>query len=215
MATPPDVVQSSEEIGITDRSSASGALVDESFKMREYQVADVDRKWNSSSGFSIAGMSTGSTTGGYSFGVKHGTAEYKGKCATQLEERGARVLGVAMEQARANLVCECVGPTAASLFIGADSVAGYRGTVRMGGGNYTLAPIFQSEQGGSYGTPLGYDVRGVIPAGAVEVSGKGRLWLNRTLGPDAKADLACLFAGLLLYKPATKEKGDGPGAERA
>ncbi|HEY0709201.1 MAG TPA: hypothetical protein VGG33_20495 [Polyangia bacterium] len=201
MATPTDVVQTSEEIPVTDRSSASGALVDESFKMGAYQVVNVDRKSDSSRGFSIAGISAGSTRGGYGYAVKSAAAEHKGQCATQNEQQAARLLGGSLEQARANVVCECAGPSAASLFIGADSVAGYRGTVRLGGGNYTLTPIFESQQGSTHGTPLGYDVRGVIPAGAVEVSGKGRIWLNRTLGPDAKADLACLFAGLLLYKP--------------
>jgi hypothetical protein len=204
MATPPDVVQSSEEIAISERSSASGALVNESFKMRDYQVIDVDRKWDSSSSLSIGGVSAGSTNGGYSFGVKSSTVEHKGKCATQIEQRTASALGVSLDQGRANVICECAGPTAASLFIGADAVAGYRGTVRMGGGNYTLVPIFQTDQGSTHGTPLGYEIRGVIPAGAVEVSGKGRLWLNKTLGPDAKADLACLFAGLLLYKPPSQ-----------
>ena len=36
---------------------------------------------------------------------------------------------------------------------------------------------------------------------AVEVAGKGRVWLNKSLDADARADLACLFAGLLLYQP--------------
>jgi hypothetical protein len=43
-------------------------------------------------------------------------------------------------------------------------------------------------------------VHGSDPVGAVEVAGKGRVWLSKSLDPAARADVACLFAGLLLYK---------------
>jgi len=48
-------------------------------------------------------------------------------------------------------------------------------------------------------------VRGPQPVGAVEVAGKGRVWLNRALEPAARADMACLFAGLLLYQAPRKK----------
>src|SRR5262245_31464643 len=47
MALPADVAQASEEVPITDRSSWSGALADESFGLGPYKVTDVDRKWDS------------------------------------------------------------------------------------------------------------------------------------------------------------------------
>src|SRR4051794_29736525 len=56
MAVPSDVGSASDEIPISDRSSMSGALVDESFKMGPYKVVDVSRKWNSSSKSSFLGL---------------------------------------------------------------------------------------------------------------------------------------------------------------
>ena len=70
MAVPKDIGSASDEIVISERSGMSGMLADESFKIGAYQVTDVNRKWTSSSGSSIAGFSSDSTTGGYSFGLK-------------------------------------------------------------------------------------------------------------------------------------------------
>ena len=43
--------------------------------------------------------------------------------------------------------------------------------------------------------------RGPAAVGAVEVLHPGRIWLARALDNDGRSDLACLFAGLMLYKP--------------
>ena len=47
--------------------------------------------------------------------------------------------------------------------------------------------------------PLGYDVRGQVALGALEVKRPGRLWLSQTLDPQSHAEPGCLFAGLLLF----------------
>ena len=52
MAVPAGVAKSSEVLEVTDRSGWSGALADEDFKLGRYAVKDVDRDWDSSSGFS-------------------------------------------------------------------------------------------------------------------------------------------------------------------
>src|SRR5262245_54543058 len=67
MALPADVAQASEEVPITDRSSWSGALVDESFGLGPYKVTDVDRKWDSTRSSSLFGVDRSKTTGGYAF----------------------------------------------------------------------------------------------------------------------------------------------------
>jgi len=93
MAVPKDVGTASDEIIISERSGMSGALANESFKMGSYQVVDVNRKWNSSSGASVAGFSKSTTTGGYTFGLKAAGGEYKGTCASQLDEKATGFLG--------------------------------------------------------------------------------------------------------------------------
>ncbi|MEA2696169.1 MAG: hypothetical protein QOI66_440 [Myxococcales bacterium] len=201
MAVPKDVGTASDEIVVTDRSAMTGALADESFRMGTYQVVDVSRKWNSSSGASIGGFASGSTTGGYTFGLKAAGSEYKGKCASKLNEKSAAFLGGSFGKQNVTVLCECGGPASATLSLSADTTSRYRGTLSARNANYTVEGIYTDEAGGSRSTPLGYEVRGGDSVGAVEVAGKGRVWLNKSLDPDARADLACLFAGLLLYQP--------------
>src|SRR5690349_297812 len=67
MALPADVAQQSDELLIKDRSSWSGALVDEAFQLGPYKVSDVDRKWNSTRTSSLFEFSDSRTRGGYGF----------------------------------------------------------------------------------------------------------------------------------------------------
>ena len=66
-----------------------------------------------------------------------------------------------------------------------------------------LQPSTTTEGGGQsgfFGT-LGYEAGGTPPLGAVDIVHPGRVWINRTLDAGAQADLACLFGGVLLYRP--------------
>ena len=65
---------------------------------------------------------------------------------------------------------------------------------------YEIEGIYTDEKGSSTSNVIGYHVHGSDPVGAVEVAGKGRVWLSRALDPGTRADVACLFAGLLLYQ---------------
>jgi hypothetical protein len=48
MAVPPEIAKGTEEVLATERSAMSGALPDESFKLGQFAIEDVDRNWNSS-----------------------------------------------------------------------------------------------------------------------------------------------------------------------
>ena len=63
-----------------------------------------------------------------------------------------------------------------------------------------LQPAAAESGGSSFSLPVGFEAGGAPPLGAVETVHPGRVWINRTLGTGEKADLACLFAGLLLYR---------------
>jgi hypothetical protein len=200
MAVPKDVGAASDEIVVSDRSAMSGALVDESFKMGPYQVVNVDRKWNSSSTTSVLGMSAGNTQGGYAFGFTATEGKFAGTCASYLDEKSTSLLGVTLGKQNFNVICECAGPSKASLSMSADTTSHYRGTMSAHGASYAVEGVYTDEKGSSISKPVGYHVHGSDPVGAVEVLGKGRVWLNRTLDAGTRADVACLFAGLLLYQ---------------
>jgi hypothetical protein len=201
MAVPKDVGGASDEIVISDRSGMSGALVDESFTMGPYKVVDVSRKWNSTSSSSIAGFSSSDAKGGYTFGLKAPEGEYKATCASQLAAKSVGVFGGALGTQNYNVLCQCGGPADAKFTISADDTSHYKGTVTARSASYQIEGIYTDEKGSSTSKPMGYLVRANDPVGAVEVSGKGRVWLAKTLAPAARADVACLFAGLLLYQP--------------
>lgn len=201
MAVPKDVGSASDELVISERSGMSGALVDESFKIGTYKVVDVSRKSDSSGGWSIGRFSSGSTTGGYTFGLKAAGGDYKGRCASQLDEKSAGIMGGTFGKQNVTVLCECGGPASATLQLRADTTSHYRGTLNARDANYTVEGIYTDESGSTRSTPLGYYVRSAEAVGAVEVAGKGRVWMNKTLDPNVRADLACVFAGLLLYKP--------------
>jgi hypothetical protein len=201
MAVPKDVSTASQEIVITDRSSMTGALANESFKMGPYQVADVNRKWNSSSSSGIAGFSSGKSRGGYAFAFKAAEGTYAGTCTSLLDEKSVSLFGGALGTQRFTVLCECAGPAKARCEMSADDSARYRGTVSTGGGgSYAIEGIYTDEKGKSTSSPLGYQVRGGESVGAVEVLNKGRVWLSRSLEAPRRAEVACLFAGLLLYQ---------------
>ena len=200
MAVPQDVERASDEILITDRSRASGMFVDESFTIGPYRITDVNRKWNSSSSSSFLSVSSGESKGGYSYGLKAPEGEYKAACTSHLDEKSVGVLGGAFGSQNYAVLCQCGGPTLATFSMSADSSSRYKGTVVAGNDSYAIEGIYTYEKGGTSGNPLGYEVRGATPVGAVEVMGKGRVWLSKSLDPIARANVACLFAGLLLYQ---------------
>jgi len=205
MAVPQDVGKTSDEIVISDRSAMSGALVDESFTMGPYRVTDVSRKWDSTSSSSVAGVSSTDAKGGFTFGVKAPQGELKGTCASHQAGKSVGFLGGSLGSQSYDVVCACGGATQATFTISADTTAHYKGTVTAGSTSYAIAGVYTDEKGSSSGKPIGYEVRGTDPVGAVEVSGKGRVWLSKSLDPGARADVACLFAGLLLYKEPSSD----------
>ena len=68
-------------------------------------------------------------------------------------------------------------------------------------GNYAIVALYDREGTLSDGEPSGYRVDGEGPLGAVEVLKPGRVWLAKSVAVAERAELACLFAGLMLYMP--------------
>jgi hypothetical protein len=207
MAVPADVAQASEELLITERSGWSGALADESFVLGPYKVSDVDRKWNSTSSNSIFGVDRSKTSGGYAFKLVSGSGKntaLDGNCATENREKSSS-LGGGWEFSSmiAKLGCTCSDAGgSANVVLQASTTDRYEGTLTSANSDYHVLAINERDGGGASHDPTGYRVDADnAPLGAVDVMGKGRVWLSKTLEERTRDDMACLFAGLLLYKP--------------
>lgn len=205
MQVPHDVADRSETFEATDRSRMSGALADESFKLGPYAVKDVDRDWNSGAGFSIGSVSHSKTTGGYKYKFEGRSAKLTGQCVTEDKDTGVGLGGgLAMEFNFAKLACTCNGgPKAAHVEV-TNQGNTLAGAMNTSTGDYNIKSINLTEGGTDMGSPMGYRMDGEGGLGAAEVVYPGRVWLDKKLETTEKAEVACIFVGLMLYKPKDK-----------
>ncbi len=200
MTAPADVVGASEQLPISDRSRWSGALADESFRIGPYQVVEVNRDWSHGRGWSMLGLSSNSIAGGYSFGLEGDGSVTKGACATEASEKSLDLRsGVSVGRQTAKLACTCGNDSTVLLQITPDGT--YGGTLQTSEGNYQIEAIYEREGIWSDGNPSGYRVDGDAAVGAVDVLRPGRVWMGRAIEPGERKQLACIFAGLMLYQP--------------
>jgi hypothetical protein len=202
MVVPREIAGNAEVIEATDRSSWSGALADESFKLGPYAITDVDRDWNSTSAVSLLGFSEKNTEGGYAFKVKRGGTDVAGGCVTEAIDNSVE-FGVGFSAGRnfAKLGCTCGGESSSvKVVIAASTGKSYEGQLTTRKGSYRVEAIYEAEGVMSTGEPMGYRVDGESAIGAVEVLKPGRAYFKKGLDLEEHADLACLYAGLLLYE---------------
>lgn len=202
MAVPPAVAQNSEVLEVTDRSGWQGALADESFNLGPYQVADVDRDWNSGSGFSIGPFAKKKATTGYQYQLAGEGSKLTGQCGSETKQSSWSVSDTSeISWSSTTVACSCSGHgDLATLTWSKD-----KSEVSVAGQIYELEPIYEVEGGGSTSEPVGFSARGGETLGAVEVSHPGRVWLDKSLAPAAKVQAGCLFVGLLLYAPPSTD----------
>jgi hypothetical protein len=202
MTVPPEVGQGTEEVHVEGRSSASGMFVNEDFKIGAYEVANVSRGGKHTSRFGAFGGFKSSSETGYSFDLKQGTTSLHGECLAGAGESGVSIGGTSISKQSENLGCACGNEKAptASVVIAASTGNGYGGTLNAHDGTYQVKAIYEREGGISDGGPAGYRVDGQGISGAVDVLGPGRIWIAKSLNPEQRTDLTCVFAGLLLYK---------------
>jgi hypothetical protein len=205
MAVPADLATDTDVIQVTDRSRMTGALANESFKMAPYEVANVDRKWNSSEEKSSGVHSSSDTKTGYAFTFKGPQGEAKAHCGSQSQENNTHVKGFDITRSQDAIGCECEGAASSKIQINATDGGNYGGQVSAHSNNFTVTAVMKYENGMQAQNPVGYEFRGEKLIGAVEVANPGRVWLSKTLDDQTRADLACLAAGLLLYLPPKKD----------
>ena len=197
MAAPSDVSGSSEVLAVGDRSRASGAFVNEGFKLGPYAIADVDRKWDSSSGVSAGPWGKETKTTGFSFTLAGGDTKLKGKCASELKKQSVLGLGGSFDWGSTTIACSCEGGSdKASLVLSKDT-----NKLTIGTTEYPVQQIHSVEGGGDQSTPSGFRADSDGPLGAVEVLYPGQVWLKKGLDEPTRGSVSCLFTGLMLYKP--------------
>ncbi len=200
MTAPADVVEASEQLPISDRSPWSGALADESFGIGPYQVVEVNRDWSHGRGWGVLGFSSDSVAGGYSFGLEGDGSVTKGACATEASEKSLDLgSGRSVSRQTAKLSCTCGNDSTVVLQVKPDGA--YGGLLHTSEGNYQVEAIYEREGIWSDGNPSGYRVDGDAAVGAVDVIRPGRVWMGRAIEPGERKQLACVFAGLMLYQP--------------
>ncbi len=200
MVAPADVASSSRVLEAKDRSSATGALVDESFRLGDWKVTEVDRDWTSKSGFSVGSYGQADTTTGYSYQL-NASKTWKGSCASVKKEKA---MGNFSFGNKSNLLCECkTGKSSVTAAMsGSNPKKHEKGEIKLGSKKYELSVINETEGSNFTGLPAGYRVDDRDTAvGAVETLNPGRVWLNKELAEGDAEAVSCTLVGLMLYVP--------------
>jgi len=207
MVAPKDVAQGSQTLEVAERSSMTGALVDESFKLGKFAVTDVDRDWNKKSGFAVPGYSNDTTTTGYSYKLKGAAGAWDGSCASAANKKGVAILGGEAAWGSSSITCECKqGATSASVVLKSDSPDS--SSKKMSGEistsaekKYKVSVVSETDKSNFSESPAGFRYDGADGAvGAVEILRPGRVWLGEKLSEEERPPVACLSAGLMLYQ---------------
>jgi hypothetical protein len=209
MLPPKDVSEGAKVLEVVDRSMATGALVDESFKLGAYQVKDVDRDWNTSKKSSGFFVSKTTTTTGYSYKLVAGGETWEGSCGMTGTTKGVGNSQTSVEWGSDELSCECkYGGAAVSVEITANQADAKRrvgGRLKLGEAHFEAQVVNETDKSNFTNRPAGF--RFDAPDGAVaavEMLHPGRVWLTSRLAEEQHAALSCISAGLMLYQPPSK-----------
>ena len=199
-AVPTSVTQQMAAIPISDRGTFTGSWADESFTMGPYRVGKVDRQATGSTGWKVeagwAGAGATTWTGGYSYAFETPGGPVAGECRTQA---GGDDTPLAREAPTGQIACRCSGSGLETEAMVGGPKGTWQGQVKLRGFPLAINSLNQYSNGLTSSRPLGFEVRGQVPVGAVETDRPGRVWLSSTLDAAGHAELACLFAGMLLF----------------
>jgi hypothetical protein len=204
MAVPADVSAQLELLPVTERSAAKGALAKETFKVAPFAVTDVDRDWNSTKSKSIGGFSSQNTAGGYNWVFEGENLSVKGQCLIEGSNKSIGLMkGLSMNKQAAQIGCACdFDGIPTEVVLKTDKKQKYAGVLKTRSGKeLQITALYEREGTMNSPDPTGFRVDGETPLGAVEVIGNGRIWLAAGMEAAERADLACLFSGLMLYIP--------------
>jgi hypothetical protein len=218
MQVPADIAGQADIVDATQRKIQTSSLSKEDFILGAFSVSKVNREWDSNKRLEFPGWSKDNPTAGFTFTFGTPEGEATGVCAT---EKGAKAAapegGTSSGESVQRFACACMGPpgtppraegwitiegTEAKGFQGEFQGRSVNGQVGMSGKAKSIQ-VF--EDGSKRAEPTGYELRTEKEGAAVEVIFPGRVWLPRTFDAAAKNDVACLAAGLLLYRTPDAE----------
>ncbi len=184
----------------TDRTSMSGLMIDESFVLGAYKVADVDRDWLQHESSKTETFDGIHSTAGYVYTITGGPTDVQGTCAWASANGGVSIMGVSVSEAQNVLTCECTAEGESSLMkLSAGKKLDYAGDLEVDGESFKVTPVKETEGMYLKKTPPGYRIDGADGVmGAVEVIRPGRLWLSKELSDEAKGTVSCAMTGLML-----------------
>ena len=137
-------------------------------------------------------------TTGFSFTLAAGDAKLQGKCESELKQRRILAQGGSFDWGSTTIACSCQGgPDKASLVLSKDA-----NKLTLGSTDYPITQIHGVAGGGEQSAPSGFRADSAAPLGAVELLYPGQVWLKKGLDEATRSNVSCLFAGLMLYKPA-------------
>ena len=208
LATPPEIATGFDQLVAVDRKLATGLLVHEDFALGPYQVAAVKR-----SATKVDTRSAGNTTeedraGRYRFTLNGGPTPIAAICSTDDESMTAALgSGWSTGSSQHRVYCACGD---ANLFGSGMESAG-NGVVRTREGQHRLVGLDQyvTEKNPDKprrfaGPAAGYQFEGDGGTIAVvDLFMPGKAWLRSDLSAESRAEVACLAAGLMLYRPST------------
>ncbi|HEX5660384.1 MAG TPA: hypothetical protein VFX59_24480 [Polyangiales bacterium] len=195
MRAPADVAAQSEPLSASDRHSWGVNKGRSSFSMGPYRIDDVAREPVRQTGYSVFGFGNQRVLTGYAYAFSDGSSHREGHCA---QEQGKPTTSYS-----GKLACRCGAPgkDTFTVDIGADAK---EGTLTLSGQTYRMSPLHERESGHKSDEPLGYRIDGAQPLGAVEL--EGRVWTQRGLSEDTRAQLVCMLSGLMLVRPVTYQR---------
>jgi hypothetical protein len=195
MRTPADVAGQSEVLHASDRHSWGVTKGRGSFSMGPFRVDDVERHAVTQSGYSVFGFGKQRLLTSFDFAFSDGASHRQGHCDQEQDKPTVAYAG--------KLSCRCGAPgqDAFTVEIGSEAK---EGALTLEGKAYRMSPLRERESGKKADEPLGYRIDGAAPLGAVEV--EGRVWTQRELGENARAQLVCMLSGLMLMRPITSQR---------
>jgi hypothetical protein len=203
MVAPSALVGQSQVLEVTERSSATGSLANEGFKLGKYEIAEVDRDWNSSGSFGAGAYGSDKKTTGYTFQLKAGGTTWKGTCASLAEGQSVGSLSFG-NSTDVTCGCESEGHKV-TLKIGGETTAS-GGTFTAGSKTYQVAGIDETDSSYFGAKPVGYRLDdGKTPYAAVETMRPGRVWLHKNISEPEASATACALAGMMLYLPPSDD----------
>lgn len=206
MIPPPDVTAQSDFLEVKRRGLSSGTLVDESFQLGPYKVANVRRGTDSIKKLShvVEDVEVGRAQihGAYSFEFKGGGDTLHGRCEiyTRRKSTSLGTLSSTTQDSRVNCICGS-GDQAARLEMGADPrTKEPGGKLFLAGRTFELTPVKETNARWA-SQPGGFrvDDENWKPVGAVEILHPGGVWLSRSLDETERHPIGCLLAAVMLY----------------